>query len=139
MNEIFASHDHAHPNIDDVTIASRTMDEHLQIDLPKAFALCSKYNILLKGKKADLAKDETRVLGFRVTQTNTSLSCEKVEKIKEMTFPESKKDCVSKVAFFSYFCQAARNYLNCLLHHGSWQSREIDFSRRKQIEQHLKR
>ena len=81
MNEIFACHEHAHPYIDDVTIASKTMEEHLQIDLPKALALCSKYNILLKGKKADLAKDETRVLGFRVTQSNTSLSCEKVDKI----------------------------------------------------------
>ena len=103
MQRIFQNHARAHVYLDDVQIASTSVKQHVEEDLPHALAICSRFNILLKARKCDLAKSETRVLGFKISQSATSLSCEKEEKIKNMTFPETKKECVSKVAFFSYF------------------------------------
>ena len=89
--------------LDDVTIASKTIREHIKRDLPTALAICSAYNILLKGTKADIAKPEARILGFKIARSSSSLSCEKIEKIKKMSFPTTKKEAISAAAFFSYF------------------------------------
>ena len=103
MTKIFERHKGAFVYLDDVIIASKSLSAHLEFDVPHALALFSKYGVLLRAKKCDFAKTEMRVLGFKVSRSLTSLSCEKVDKIKKMTFPETKKECVSKVAFFSYF------------------------------------
>ena len=91
MDKLFESHERADPFMDDVGVASKNMREHLESDLPRALAICSKYNILLKAAKCDLAKSETRVLGFQVKNSATKLSCEKRDKIKEMSFPVNKQ------------------------------------------------
>ena len=103
MNKAFKSHANAHPFLDDITVKSKDVPNHLDMDLPKALAICSKHNILLKPTKADLLKSEAQILGFKVSRSTESLSGEKVEKIKGMEFPRTKKQAVSVAAFFSYF------------------------------------
>ena len=58
---------------------------------------------MLKGTKADIANSEARILGFKIARSSSSLSCEKIEKIKKMTFPTTTKEAISAAAFFSYF------------------------------------
>ena len=72
-----------------------------------ALAICSKYNILLSPKKSDLLKNEVRVLGFQLARSSEAIADEKKTKIREMAFPETKKDAVSKAAFFAYFMPVA--------------------------------
>ena len=107
MEKAFRPHTNSHPFIDDITVKSKTTDEHLEEDLPKAFAICSHYNILLKPSKCDLLRPEVRVLGYQISRSMESLTEEKKEKIRSMTFPTTKKDAVSKAAFFAYFIPVA--------------------------------
>ena len=87
MDSLFKSHKSANPYLDDLGVASKLMDEKLDEDFPKAFAICSRFNVLLKGSKADLAKAIRRVLGYEVGRSKTRLSCEKRDKIIQMKFP----------------------------------------------------
>ena len=103
IKRIFASHPHAEPFLDDLTVISKTMSEHLKTDLPLAMALCSKFNLLLKPTKADLARPNARILGFDISRSTTALSQEKIEKIRNLTFPETKKEALSRASFFAYF------------------------------------
>ena len=107
MTKVFRFHKHAQAFVDDISIKSTNIRQHLNEDLPHALALCSKYNILLSAKKADLCKSDVRVLGFQVGHASEELTGEKKTKIREMEFPVTKKDAISKCAFFSYFIPAA--------------------------------
>ena len=107
MTRVFKVHPNCFPFVDDLTIRSRSISAHLAHDLPLALAICSRYNILLTPKKCDLLKSEVRVLGYQLSRSSESLTNEKKKKIKEMQFPETKKDAVSKAAFFSYFMPVA--------------------------------
>ena len=103
MDYAFARHPRAFPYLDDVTVASRDIKEHIEMDLPLCFAIASYFNIIFKPAKADLAQPSCRVLGFEVGQGAESLANEKKEKIESMTFPVTKAEAVSRCAFFSYF------------------------------------
>ena len=104
-DKIFRSHAHCAPFLDDLTVYSRTMDEHINIDLPKMLALSSHYNLLLKPSKADIGRRECRILGHNVAEELLTLSPEKIEKIADMAFPTDKKDLISKLAFLQWFCK----------------------------------
>ena len=82
MDKAFRHHENAHPFLDDITVKSKSVSSHLKFDLPKALAICSKFNILLKPAKADLLKGEARVLGFKISRETESLSGEKLTKIR---------------------------------------------------------
>ena len=75
------SHKHCKSFVDDLTTFSTTINEHLDLDLPKTLALCSYYNVLLSPKKADILKTSCRILGFKISESSTSLSGEKMDKI----------------------------------------------------------
>jgi len=51
--------------IDDVTIYSKTFDEHLQL-LRKIFARLRKENLFLKPSKCTIATDRIQILGYVV-------------------------------------------------------------------------
>ena len=103
----FREHSNSHPFMDDITVKSKTMDEHLEVDLPTSLAICSKFNILLKPSKCDLLRPEVRILGFQISRSAEALADEKKEKIMSMAFPTTKKEAVSKAAFFAYFLPVA--------------------------------
>ena len=103
IKRIFANHKNCEPFLDDLTVISKTMKEHIKADLPLALALCSKFNVLLKPTKADLARPNARILGFEISRSTTALSEEKLEKIRNLSFPETKKEALSRASFFAYF------------------------------------
>ena len=106
ITKIFEDHAHAKPFVDDVTTYSRSMEEHLDIDLPLTLATCSTYNLLMSAKKSDLGVLETRVLGHDISEGVRGLTSEKKKKMQEMVFPEDKKQLISRLAFFSWFLDA---------------------------------
>merc|ERR1711873_16954 len=71
IKRIFQNHPNAEPFLDDLTVISKTMQEHIHVDLPHALALCSKFNLLLKPTKADLARPNARILGFNISRSTT--------------------------------------------------------------------
>ena len=52
-------------------------------------------------------KDNVRVLGFQLSQCSKAIANEKKEKIQNMEFPTTKKEALSKSAFFAYFISVA--------------------------------
>ena len=66
MDYAFSRHERAFPYLDDVTVASRDIKQHIEEDIPLCFAIASFFNILFKPAKADLAQPSCRVLGFEV-------------------------------------------------------------------------
>ena len=83
----FRCHQHARPFLDDITIVSTTVEEHLRDDLPKMLAICSYYNILLKPSKADIIRSECGILGHSVSESALSLSAEKNIEDRGNCFP----------------------------------------------------
>ena len=107
IDRCFRCHDHCRPFLDDLTLVSTSIAEHLDVDLPKMLAICSYYNILLKPTKCDIIRPDCRILGHQVSQESMTLSAEKIEKIEQLAFPSDKKDLISKLAFFQYFMRIA--------------------------------
>ena len=103
MDQAFRDHPHCKPFMDDISLFSKDMDEMLDTDLPLCLAICSTYNLLLSPKKAELCTDRLRVLGFDVGEGSRGISSEKVEKIQNLKFPETKAELISSLAFFSWF------------------------------------
>ena len=102
-NKMFECHPNAKQYLDDWTIRSKTIRRHLDWDLPRFLAIISFYRILLKGSKSDLLVSSTRVLGHEIGNSSLALTAEKMEKIKELSFPTTKKALISTLAFFAYF------------------------------------
>ena len=107
LERCFRSAPNSHGFIDDVTTKSETQEAHVRRDLPLMLAICSKYNLLISPKKVDLMKDNVRVLGFQLSQCSKAIANEKKEKIQNMEFPTTKKEALSKSAFFAYFIGVA--------------------------------
>ena len=105
--KMMQSHRHCKAFVDDFTTFSTTVDEHLDVDLPKTLALCSYHNVLLSPKKADILKTSCRILRFKISESATSVAGEKIDKISALTFPTDKKDLISKLAFLAYFMRIA--------------------------------
>ena len=99
----FRCHEATKPFLDDFTVRSKGMETHLKKDLPIFLALCSFYRILLKGSKSDIAVPTARILGHECAASSLSLTGEKIKKIEKLEFPQTKKQLVSVLAFFSYF------------------------------------
>ena len=103
VDQAFDHHENTHPFEDDVTVASKSEEEHLQTDLPIALATASHYNMLMKAPKCVFFKNEARILGHLVGEEKITLSSEKIKKIRELPFPDTKKKLISALAFFQYF------------------------------------
>ena len=103
MDKAFEEHHHCRPFMDDISLYSGSIDEMLDIDLPHCLAICSAYNLLLSPKKAELCAESLRVLGFEVSEGGRGISGERVEKIKNLKFPETRPELISALAFFAWF------------------------------------
>ena len=103
ISKAMRCHERVFPFIDDCSVASENVQQHLYEDLPKFFALCSYYRILLKPSKADMVRKSTRVLGFQIGESQLSISKEKEVKISDLKFPVTKDECIARLAFLQYF------------------------------------
>ena len=110
VDQAFDDLENTHPFEDDVTIASVSEEKHLNEDLPQALATASYYNMLMKAKKCIFFKSEARILGHLVGEEKITLSSEKIKKIREIGFPDTKKKLISALAFFQYFSRLCPRY-----------------------------
>ena len=92
MDQAFKEHPHTCPFMDDISIFSVDLSEMLDSDLPLCLAICSAYGLLLSPKKAELCTNKLRVLGFEVSEGARGISQEKVEKIRNLKFPETRPE-----------------------------------------------
>ena len=81
VDKAFQCHERCKAFLDDIMVWSLNMLKHLHEDLPKALAIASYYNILLKPAKADLMRPSTCILGHQLSESAITLSAEKIDKI----------------------------------------------------------
>jgi hypothetical protein len=77
--------------LDDITVFSSSHEHHLQ-HLKKTFLKCRRYGISLNPKKSNFALKEGKLLGHIVSADGVKIDPKRVEAIKNLSLPRSKKD-----------------------------------------------
>ena len=80
--------------LDDITVFSSSHEDHLQ-HLRKAFLKCRRYGISLNPKKSNFSLKEGKLLGHIVSADGVRIDLKRVEAIKKLSLPRSKKDIQS--------------------------------------------
>ena len=95
--------------IDDILCFSETLDEHFQ-HLEMIFQRLRDHNLKLKPKKCSFLQSETSYLGFRVTRQGIKPEEDKVEAIRNLQHPSSKKEIRSFIGSCSYYRKFLPNF-----------------------------
>ena len=90
--------------IDDVVIASKTLEEHIQ-HLQTLFQLFSKMNISINPSKAFIGYPSIRILGQHVDSLGLSTDAEKLEAIAKLQFPKTLKQLEIYLGLTGYLRQ----------------------------------
>lgn len=102
MNEVLDGLDFAHAYIDDICIASSSMEEHLQ-HLRIVFERLRKFNLTVNFDKCDLAKASVTFLGHHVSAAGVAPLPKKVEEIKNYDRPTIAKQLKSFIAMLNFY------------------------------------
>ena len=89
--------------MDDVSTSNKSVDEHLNTDLPWCFAALSAYQCLLSPKKCKWLANSMRVLGHQIGVDYVGLPEPRTEEIRTFKFQNTKEALWSKLCFMSYF------------------------------------
>src|SRR5438045_9053348 len=90
--------------IDDVVIASKTLEEHIQ-HLWTLLQLFSKMNISINPSKAFIGYPSIRILGQHVDSLGLSTDSEKLEAIAKLQFPKTLKQLEIYLGLTGYIRQ----------------------------------
>lgn len=95
--------------MDDILIATTTMDEHLNI-LSEVFALIRKHCLKLKLKKCRFLFEEIDYLGYRVNAAGIQPNPSHLEAIEHFPVPKNSRDVHSFLGLASYFRKFMQNF-----------------------------
>ena len=103
MNELFAGFEYVRAYIDDLLVISNgTFDDHLN-KLDKVFMKLQKAGFKVNAEKSFFAKDELEYLGFKITRTGIMPLPDKVQAIKNIAVPTTKKQLRSFIGIINYY------------------------------------
>lgn len=95
--------------MDDILIATVTLDEHLQI-LKEVFAVIKENSLTLKLSKCKFLFEEIDYLGYRINKEGIQPNPRNVEAIKGFPVPKNSRDVHSFLGLASYFRKFIRNF-----------------------------
>ena len=95
--------------LDDVTIFSKSDEEHLQ-HLQKAFMKCRNFGLSLNPKKALFSLEEGKLLGHIVSKEGVKIDPARVEAIQTIPLPRSKKDIQRFLGKINFLRRFVSNY-----------------------------
>ncbi|KAH7700597.1 gagpol and env protein precursor, partial [Aphelenchoides avenae] len=95
--------------LDDILIATDTLEEHLQV-VEKVLTNLREYNLRLKPKKCAFLKTETAFLGHVLSSEGLKTDAEKIEKILAYHVPLTPSDIRAFLGLCSYYRQFVRNF-----------------------------
>ena len=103
MNELFVGLDNVRAYIDDLLILStKSFDKHLE-DLDKVFYRLKQAGLKVNAKKSFFAKSELEYLGFWITRQGIMPLPKKVQAIKNLAVPKTKKQLRSFIGIINYY------------------------------------
>jgi hypothetical protein len=88
--------------VDDILIATRTIDEHLD-RLDEVFGILRHAGIKLKAKKCDIMSHQAKFLGRVVTKEGIAPNPENAEKIQTWEVPRNRKEIESFLGLACYY------------------------------------
>ena len=95
--------------IDDILCFSESLEDHFQ-HLEMVFRRLREHGLKLKPTKCSFLQSETSYLGFRVTQDGIKPEEDKVEAIRQLQPPSSKKEIRSFIGSCSYYRKFLPNF-----------------------------
>ena len=95
--------------LDDVTIFSKSDEEHLQ-HLQKAFLKCRNFGLSLNPKKYLFALEEGKLLGHIVSEEGVKIDPARVEEIQSIPLPRSNKDIQRFLGKINFLRRFVPNY-----------------------------
>ena len=98
-----------HCYIDDLIIATDTLEEHLQL-LEKVLQRLQKAGLKLKLKKCSFLKQQIEYLGHTLTERGIEVNNLKVKAIQDYPVPKSKKDVKSFLGLAGFYRMFIRSF-----------------------------
>jgi hypothetical protein len=95
--------------LDDITVFSSSHELHLQ-HLRKVFLKCRRYGISLNPKKSNFALKEGKLLGHIVSEEGVKIDPKRVEAIRNLSLPRSKKDIQSFLGTINFVRRFIGNF-----------------------------
>jgi ribonuclease HI len=101
--------------LDDITVFSSSHELHLQ-HLKRTFLKCRRYGISLNPKKSNFALKEGKLLGHIVSADGVKIDPKRVEAIKNLSLPRSKKDIQSFLGTINFIRRFIVNFAELTKH-----------------------
>jgi hypothetical protein len=101
--------------LDDITVFSSNHELHLH-HLKMTFLKCQRYGISLNPKKSNLALKEGKLLGHIVSADGVKIDPKRVEAIKNLSLPRSKKDIQSFLGTINFIRRYIVNFTELTRH-----------------------
>ena len=103
MNELFAGLEYVRAYIDDLLVVSNgTFEDHLA-KLDRVFKILQKAGFKVNAEKSFFAQSELDYLGFKITREGIMPLPDKVEAIKNIAVPTTKKQLRSFIGLINYY------------------------------------
>ena len=102
MDEVVHNIDNAHCYVDDIIIATNTIEEHYEA-LHKLFERLDKFGIRLNASKCIWCKESVRYLGHIISQNAVKPGCDKIDVIKRFPIPQTVKQLKSFLGTIEYY------------------------------------
>jgi hypothetical protein len=95
--------------LDDITIFSKSDDEHLQ-HLKQIFRKCRRYGISLNPKKSHFSMPEGKLLGHIISAGGIKIDPKRVEAIQKIEIPRNKKSIQSFIGRINFLRRFVPNF-----------------------------
>ncbi len=95
--------------IDDILIATQTIDEHL-IRLCEVFNCLRNAGLKLKAEKCKVLKTQTKFLGRQISEGRLSPDPDKIAPVRSWQRPQTQKDLSRFLGFASYYREFIRDF-----------------------------
>jgi hypothetical protein len=99
--------------LDDITIFSKSDDEHLQ-HLEQIFRKCRRYGISLNPRKSHFSMPEGKLLGHIISAGGIKIDPKRVDAIQEIEIPRNKKSIQSFIGRINFLRRFVPNFVEII-------------------------
>lgn len=96
-------------SLDDIFIATKTLEEHLAI-LEEVFDILAKFNLELRIDKCHFLKLEIGYLGYTISERGIKPNSENIRSVQNFPIPKSSVEVQSFLGLCSYFRKFVENF-----------------------------
>jgi transposase InsO family protein len=128
MEEIFHDmQDFCHVYIDNIIIASDTLEEH-RAQVAAVIERCNQYLIRLSPSKCQLVKNSIKTLGSVISPSGVSADPDKLATVASWPIPKSRDELISFLSFTNYLRGHVRHYSSIAAPLDRLRSPTVDFA-----------